>query len=45
MDCDRIQDENKNIQNNENDYKNLFQRLNNIESIMADIQKHLKKDN
>tara|TARA_B100000212_G_scaffold169314_1_gene127379 strand:- start:169 stop:480 length:312 start_codon:yes stop_codon:yes gene_type:complete len=42
--CDQIKEENINIQNESNDYENLFLRLDNIENIMAQIQEHLKKD-
>ena len=45
IDCDPIKDENIDIQNDSNDYENLFLRLNNIENIMTEIKKYLQKDN
>ena len=45
IDCDPIKDENTYIQNDSNDYENLFLRLNNIENIMSEIKEYLKKDN
>ena len=45
IDCDPIKDENIDIQNDSNDYENLFLRLNNIENIMTEIKEYLKKDN
>jgi len=43
--CDPIKDENIDIQNDSNDYENLFLRLNNIENIMTEIKEYLQKDN
>ena len=45
INCDPIKDKNINIQNDFNDYENLFLRLNNIENIMTEINEYLKKDN
>ena len=45
INCDPIKDENINIQNDCNDYENLFLRLNNIENIMTEIKEYLQKDN
>ena len=45
IDCDPIKDENIDIQNDSNDYENLFLRLNNIENIMTQIKEYLQKDN
>ena len=45
INCDPIKDKNINIQNDCNDYENLFLRLNNIENIMSEIKEYLKKDN
>ena len=45
IDCDPIKDENIDIQNNSNDYENLFLRLNNIENTMNEIKEYLQKDN
>ena len=45
IDCDPIKDENIDIQNDSNDYENLFLRLNNIENTMNEIKEYLKKDN
>ena len=45
IDCDPIKDENKDIQNDSNDYENLFLRLNNIENTMTKIKEYLQKDN
>ena len=45
IDCDPIKDENIDIQNDSNDYENLFLRLNNIENIMNEIKEYLQKDN
>ena len=45
IDCDPIKDENIDIQNDSNDYENLFLRLNNIENIMTEIKEFLQKDN
>tara|TARA_B100000900_G_scaffold158568_1_gene134779 strand:- start:145 stop:453 length:309 start_codon:yes stop_codon:yes gene_type:complete len=45
IDCDSFKDENINIQNDSNDYENLFLRLDNIENIMTEIQEYLQKDN
>ena len=45
IDCDPIKDENKDIQNDSNDYENLFLRLNNIENTMNEIKEYLQKDN
>jgi len=44
INCDPIKDENINIQNDSNDYENLFLRLKNIEQIMTEIQEYLQKD-
>ena len=43
--CDPINDENIDIQNDSNDYENLFVRLNNIENTMNEIKEYLQKDN
>ena len=45
INCDPIKDKNINIQNDFNDYENLFLRLNNIENIMTEIKEYLQKDN
>ena len=45
IDCDPIKDENIDIQNDSNDYENLFLRLNNIENLMNEIKEYLQKDN
>ena len=45
IDCDPIKDENIDIQNDSNDYENLFVRLNNIENTMNEIKEYLQKDN
>ena len=45
INCDPIKDKNINIQNDCNDYENLFLRLNNIENIMTEIKEYLQKDN
>ena len=45
INCDPIKDNNINIQKDNNDYENLFLRLNNIENIMTEIKKYLIKDN
>ena len=45
IDCDPIKDENIHIQNDSNDYENLFLRLNNIENTMNEIKEYLQKDN
>ena len=45
IDCDPIKDENIDIQNDSNDYQNLFLRLNNIENTMNEIKEYLQKDN
>ena len=45
IDCDLIKDENIDIQNDSNEYENLFLRLNNIENIMNEIKEYLQKDN
>ena len=42
---DSIKEEKIHIQNNSNDYENLFLRLNTIETLMTDIQEYLEKDN
>tara|TARA_Y100001978_G_C23372095_1_gene281438 strand:- start:127 stop:435 length:309 start_codon:yes stop_codon:yes gene_type:complete len=42
---EHIKEKNINIQNDKNDYENLFFRLNNIENIMSELKVHLKKDN
>ena len=44
IDCDPIKDENIDIQNDSNDYENLFLRLNNIENTMNEIKEYLQKD-
>ncbi len=44
IDCDPIEDKNIDIQNDSNDYENLFLRLNNIENIMTEIKDYLQKD-
>ena len=43
IDCDPIKDENIDIQNDSNDYENLFSRLNNIENTMNEIKEYLQK--
>ena len=45
INCEPIKDKNINIQNDCNDYENLFLRLNNIENIMTEIKEYLQKDN
>ena len=45
IDCDPIKDENIDIQNDSNDYENLFLRLNNIENTMNEIKEYFQKDN
>ena len=46
INCDPIKDDNLYIRNDDNnDYENLFLRLNNIENIMTEIKEYLKKDN
>ena len=45
IDCDPIKDENIDIQNDSNDYENLFLRLNNIENTMNEIKEYLQKHN
>ena len=45
IDCDPIKDENIDIQNDNNDYQNLFLRLDNIENTMNEIKEYLQKDN
>lgn len=45
IDCDPIKDVNIDIQNDSNDYENLFLRLNNIENTMNQIKEYLQKDN
>ena len=45
IDCDPIKDESIDIENDSNDYENLFLRLNNIENIMTEIKDYLQKDN
>tara|TARA_B100000963_G_C22201623_1_gene483377 strand:- start:171 stop:479 length:309 start_codon:yes stop_codon:yes gene_type:complete len=45
INCNPINDDNINIQNDGNDYENLFLRLNNIEKIMTEIKEYLQKDN
>ena len=45
INCDPIKDKNINIQNDCNDYENLFLRLNNIENTMNEIKEYLQKDN
>ena len=45
IDCDPIKDENIDIQNDSNDYENLFLRLNNIENKMNEIKEYLQKHN
>ena len=45
IDCDPIKDKNIDIQNDSNDYQNLFLRLNNIENTMNEIKEYLQKDN
>ena len=45
IDCDPIKDENIDIQNDSNDYQNLFLRLNNIENTMNEIKEYLQKHN
>ena len=43
IDCDPIKDENIDIQNDSNDYENLFLRLNNIDNTMSEIKEYLQK--
>jgi len=45
INCDPIVDKNINIQNDCNDYENLFLRLDNIENIMTEIKEYLQKHN
>ena len=45
IDCDPIKDENIDIQNDSNDYENLFLRLNNIENTMNEIKEYIQKHN
>ena len=45
IDCDPIKDENLDIQNDSNDYENLFLKLNNIENTMNEIKEYLQKHN
>ena len=45
IDCDPIKNENIDIQNDSNDYENLFLRLNNIENTMNEIKEYLQKHN
>ena len=45
INCDPIKDENITIQDDSNDYDNLWLRLNNIENIMTEVQEYLKTDN
>ena len=45
INCDPIKDDNIYIRNDNNDYENLFSRLNNIENIMTEIKEYLQKDN
>ena len=45
IDCDPLKNENVDIQNDSNDYENLFLRLNNIENTMNEIKEYLQKDN
>ena len=45
IDCDPIKDESIDIENDSNDYENLFLRLNNIENTMNEIKEYLQKDN
>ena len=45
IDCDPIKDESIDIENDINDYENLFLRLNNIENTMNEIKEYLQKHN
>ena len=45
IDCDPIKDENIDIQNDSNDYENLYLRLNNIENTLNEIKEYLQKNN
>ena len=45
INCDPINEENTTIQDDRNDYDNLWLRLNNIENIMTEVQEYLKTDN
>ena len=45
IDCDPIKDENIDIQNDSNDYQNLFLRLNDIENTMNEVKEYLQKHN
>ena len=45
IDCDPIKDESIDIENDRNDYENLFLRLNNIENTMNEIKEYLQKEN
>ena len=45
IDCDSFKNENIDIQNDSNDYENLFLRLNNIENTMNEIKEYLNRDN
>ena len=45
IDCDPIKDESIDIENDSNDYENLFLRLNNIENTMNEIKEYLQKHN
>ena len=45
INCDPIIDNNIDIQNESNDYENLFLKLDNIENIMNEIKEYLQKDN
>ena len=44
INCEPME-ENINIQNDKNDYENLFLRLCNIDKIITEIQEYLEKDN
>ena len=45
INCDSIKDENIDIQNDNNDYENLFLKLKTIENIMNEIKEYLQKGN
>ena len=45
IDCDPIKDKNIDIQNDSNDYQNLFLRLNDIENTMNEVKEYLQKHN
>ena len=45
IDCDPIEDKNIDIQNDSNDYQNLFLRLNDIENTMNEVKEYLQKHN